>query len=263
MNESVFPSCIYTIRHSHALAQDYASGGGGEFTERSPWTKGSHLFREATRAHQRLPMIFAPAEADIGGVIYWAFIDDIVLTGQSTTVRFSSLQLFAERHRLSSLKKLSNGEPLSDNYIRSYVPCRTPEFLFSAASQPSAAPVPDIEADEISVREGAVSTRQHLHRERDRTIIAAKRRQVLSVIGRLACSVCGFDFQQFYGELGADFCEVHHLRALADTDGEVETRLEDLAIVCSNCHRMLHRTHPFLTVEQLKSKIREKLPAEH
>ena len=123
----------------------------------------------------------------------------------------------------------------------------------------SAAPadsLPDIEAEEISAREGAVYTRQHLHRERDRTIIAAKRRQVLAATGRLACSVCSFDFQQFYGELGAEFCEVHHIRPLADAGGEVKTRLKDLAVVCSNCHRMLHRSHPFLTLEQLKSKIR-------
>lgn len=258
MNESLFPSCVYTIRHSQALADDYASGGSGEFTERSPWTTGNRILQQARQSQQRVPVLFAPAEADIiGGVIYWALIDDIALTPQGTTIRFSSLQPLPKKHRLSSLKKLSNGEPLSDDYIRPYVPCRTPAFLVAASSRTApAVSVPDIEAEEISAREGAVSTRQHLHRERDRTIIAAKRRQVLSATGRLACSVCSFDFQQFYGDLGSEFCEVHHLRSLADADGEVQTRLEDLAVVCSNCHRMLHRSHPFLTLEQLKSKIR-------
>ena len=126
-----------------------------------------------------------------------------------------------------------------------------------ASSTALTASVPDIEEEQISAREGAVSTRHHLHRERDRTIVAAKRRQVLAATGRLACSVCTFDFQQFYGEIGADFCEIHHLIPLADADGEVQTRLDDLAIVCSNCHRMLHRSRPFLTIEQLKSKIRD------
>ena len=256
MNESLFPSCVYTIRHSDYLAAEYDSGGRGEFTERGRWTTGSRILQEARQSQQRVPVLFAPAEA-IGGVIYWALIDDITLTPQGTTVKFSALQLLPKKHRLSSLKKLSNDAPLSDNHIHPYVPCRTPAFLLSAAR--STAPnvsVPDIEAEEISAREGALSTRQHLHRERDRAIIAAKRRQVLSATGRLACSVCGFDFQQFYGELGTEFCEVHHLVALADADGEVQTRLQDLAVVCSNCHRMLHRSHPFLTLEQLKSKIR-------
>jgi 5-methylcytosine-specific restriction protein A len=53
--------------------------------------------------------------------------------------------------------------------------------------------------------------------------------------------VCGFDFAGVYGPRGSNFCEVHHLKPLSDVHSEVETRLQDLAIVCSNCHRMLHR----------------------
>ena len=112
------------------------------------------------------------------------------------------------------------------------------------------------EYEEISASEGSVTIRQHLHRERDRAIIEAKRRQVLSTTGKLACSVCNFDFEEFYGNIGASFCEIHHLRPLADSDSEVQTRLEDLAVVCPNCHRMIHRSRPFLTLKQLKSKIR-------
>ena len=263
MNESLFPSCIYTIRHSQALADDYASGGSGEFTEYSRWAAGKRILEEARRSQQRVPVLFAPAEANIiGGVIYWALIEDIALTADGTTVKFSALQPLAKMRRLSTLKKLSNGEPLSDYYIRPYVPCETPTFLVKAARRPTPeVPVTDIEVEEISAREGAVSARLHLHRERDRTIIAAKRRQVLAATGRLACSVCGFDFQQFYGELGTDFCEVHHLCPLGEAGGEVQTRLADLAIVCSNCHRMLHRSHPFPTLDQLKSRIRNPKPA--
>ena len=139
----------------------------------------------------------------------------------------------------------------------------TDRITYTSPPQPSAVasplpatPPPDIEAEEISGREGAVSARVHLHRERDRAIVAAKRQHVIAATGKLACSVCKFDFQRFYGEIGADFCEVHHLSPLADTIGEVQTRLEDLAVVCSNCHRMLHRSHPFLTLEQLRSNIR-------
>jgi 5-methylcytosine-specific restriction endonuclease McrA len=240
------------------LDADYASGGDGEFTERGPWTTGNRILQEARQSAHRVPLLFAPAEADIiGGVIYWALIDDITLTRLNTIVRFSGLQRIPKKWPLSSLIKLSTGEPLSNNYIRPYVPCRTPSFLTALASAPTkTVAVPDVEAEEISAREGAVSTRQHLHRERDSAIVAAKRREVLSATGRLACSVCDFDFRQFYGDLGEEFCEVHHLRSLADADGEVETRLDDLAVVCSNCHRMLHRSHPFLTLDQLKSKIR-------
>ena len=115
--------------------------------------------------------------------------------------------------------------------------------------------MPDLNEEAISAREGAPSIRWHLHRERDPKIAAAKRRQVLAKTGRLACAVYSFDFQQKYGKHGAGFCEVHHLRPLADADGEIKTRLDDLEVVCSNCHRMIHRSRPFLTPEQLRSKI--------
>jgi 5-methylcytosine-specific restriction protein A len=90
-----------------------------------------------------------------------------------------------------------------------------------------------------------------------RTVVLAKRRQVLATIGRLACEACGFDFRGFYGDLGAEFCEVHHRVPLSEAEAEVETRLEDLAVVCSNCHRMLRRAEPFLTLEQLRGRIAE------
>jgi 5-methylcytosine-specific restriction protein A len=59
---------------------------------------------------------------------------------------------------------------------------------------------------------------------------------------KLFCEVkqCGFDFEARYGSVGAGFAEVHHLRPLSTT-GATSTRLSDLAVLCSNCHRMVHR----------------------
>src|SRR5271167_2011588 len=60
--------------------------------------------------------------------------------------------------------------------------------------------------------------------------------------GHLRCEVpgCRFDFESVYGEVEAGFAEVHHLRPLAEMDGSVETTLDVPAVVCANCHRMLH-----------------------
>jgi hypothetical protein len=138
MNESLFLSCIYTIRHSQHLADDYAVGGNSEFTERTQWATGLRIFQEARQSQHRVPILFAPAEA-IVGVTHWALIDDIARTPQGTRVRFSSLQPFAEMHPLSSIKKLSDGKPLSDKYIRPYVPCLTPPYLQAASSHTSTA----------------------------------------------------------------------------------------------------------------------------
>jgi 5-methylcytosine-specific restriction protein A len=66
------------------------------------------------------------------------------------------------------------------------------------------------------------------------------------------CAACGFSFESTYGELGASYIEVHHLRQLADVGEEHEIDpVKDLRPVCANCHRMLHRQRPPLSIEQL------------
>ena len=69
----------------------------------------------------------------------------------------------------------------------------------------------------------------------------------------LKCDVCGFDFAVAYGELGKGFIEAHHVKSLADMQPGDKTNLEDLVAVCSNCHRMLHRSYPAMSVEMLRN----------
>jgi predicted HNH restriction endonuclease len=95
-------------------------------------------------------------------------------------------------------------------------------------------------------------TRKHLVRERNQALVMKKKRAVLSTTGTLTCEVCRFDFLETYAELGRGFAECHHLTPLALLTETTETRLEDLAIVCANCHRMLHRGKPWKTIAQLK-----------
>ena len=80
------------------------------------------------------------------------------------------------------------------------------------------------------------------HRKREWKLREEKVRRA-SQKGGLQCEVpgCGFDFFLTYGEIGRDFAIVHHLKPLAARDEGEETRLEDLAIVCANCHAMVHR----------------------
>lgn len=74
-----------------------------------------------------------------------------------------------------------------------------------------------------------------------------------------SCVVCGFNFEQFYGDHGKDFIEIHHIKPLSTLDEAVEIDPErDLVPVCSNCHRMLHRKREnVLSIEELKSLFRE------
>jgi 5-methylcytosine-specific restriction enzyme A len=68
------------------------------------------------------------------------------------------------------------------------------------------------------------------------------------------CQICGFDFERVYGELGRGFIHVHHLKPLSEIGESYKLDpIADLRPVCPNCHAMLHRTSPPLTIDALKS----------
>ena len=59
------------------------------------------------------------------------------------------------------------------------------------------------------------------------------------------CQSCNFDFGKVYGELGRGYIEAHHLRPLGDLDEGIPVSYNvatDFAVLCANCHRMIHRT---------------------
>jgi 5-methylcytosine-specific restriction protein A len=73
------------------------------------------------------------------------------------------------------------------------------------------------------------------------------------------CSVCGFSFEEAFGDLGRNYIEVHHLKQVADAGGEYTINpITDLRPVCANCHRMLHKKRPALSIEELKSHNKQK-----
>ena len=113
-----------------------------------------------------------------------------------------------------------------------------------------------IQASELASEalEGKPIYKLHLLRERDKTLIA-KKKKLASDAGKLFCEACGFDFQKVYGELGEGFIECHHNNPLAERKTNEKTSPSDLTLLCSNCHRMIHRTKKWLTVEQLKRLI--------
>jgi|ERR1017187_7814467 hypothetical protein len=103
--------------------------------------------------------------------------------------------------------------------------------------------------------EGGQFLAAHLQRERRPELVKAKKDKVLKDTGTLACEVCGFEFRRKYGPLGDGYCEVHHRVSLA-AGGQKKITLGDLAILCSNCHRMIHRTgEPMLSVEEFSGSL--------
>lgn len=67
------------------------------------------------------------------------------------------------------------------------------------------------------------------------------------------CAVCGFNFKEKYGDIGEKYIEVHHLKPVSEAGEEyLINPVECLRPVCANCHRMLHRKKPVLSIEELK-----------
>jgi Predicted restriction endonuclease len=128
------------------------------------------------------------------------------------------------------------------------------EALQTWQDEPAALDVPDLD---IAAEEGGVLLKLHLRRERDGRLrkhkIAEAKRNGVPVV----CEVCGFDFYRTYGDRGLDYIECHHRTPLHVT-GVVTTRLSDLALICSNCHRMIHRTSPWLTIDQLRDIVHQR-----
>lgn len=112
--------------------------------------------------------------------------------------------------------------------------------------------VPDLDDEGYESQEGRLLTRIHRSRERDRKIIKKKKEKVFKETGRLQCEGCGFDFSETYGEHGHGFIECHHLKPVSEIVGGEKTTLNDLSLVCSNCHRMIHHQRPWLSLEKLK-----------
>lgn len=69
------------------------------------------------------------------------------------------------------------------------------------------------------------------------------------------CEVCHFDFEERYGAIGKGFIEAHHLVPLA-TRKEKVSSIDDLAVLCANCHRMIHKRALPYSLDELKRMLK-------
>jgi len=113
------------------------------------------------------------------------------------------------------------------------------------------------EDDETSFPEGREVYRLHRMRERNEKVVNLAKKRRLKTDPLLHCEVCGFSFFQVYGELGKNFIEAHHSVPLSMV-GDRETKIDDIVLVCSNCHKMLHRRRPWLCTSELKELLAQR-----
>lgn len=167
----------------------------------------------------------------------------------------SSIQRLAIPIHLSRFVKRSNDSPLK--------PGKWPAVICLALRD-----APDLNEDTFTSStddmldgvEGHLRTRLIKHRRREHRLRSAKINQMLADKGTLKCEVtdCGFEFTRMYGSLGANFAHVHHLEPLATRDEPSKTSLTQLAIVCANCHSMIHRNGMCRPLHEITTAIRTK-----
>lgn len=109
----------------------------------------------------------------------------------------------------------------------------------------------EAEEDELGLGvEDLKRLREHKRIERNRKLAASvKKAQGYS------CKACGFNFAETYGAIGADFIEAHHLVPLSELIGD-KVKLDpkrDFSVLCSNCHRMIHRSEFVSRVEEFRA----------
>lgn len=121
------------------------------------------------------------------------------------------------------------------------------------AASPFAPPSVDLDVHDptAAALEGRARLVQHLERERNQSLVRSKKHSATS----LDCEVCGFSFRRAYGNKAAQYCEVHHLLPLAELERAAKTRVEDLAILCANCHRVVHLRNPPFALEEVRGML--------
>ena len=108
---------------------------------------------------------------------------------------------------------------------------------------------------ETEAEEGRATLRVHLRRERSRKLIDDFKASLKS----FACEACGDNMGAIYGELGLGYVEAHHKVPVALIEEGQTTKLSDLAALCANCHRMIHR-NGLMSVEDLAAHLRARRP---
>ena len=107
------------------------------------------------------------------------------------------------------------------------------------------------------VVEGKTIFKETKHKKRCTKLRNAVIQKFTKENGHISCSVCGFDFEEVYKELGKGYIEIHHEVPIYQYSDEgfgqyVEEAVKNMKPLCANCHRMIHRQKNPLSIEELK-----------
>jgi predicted HNH restriction endonuclease len=110
------------------------------------------------------------------------------------------------------------------------------------------------QALKLEAVEGEEFKSEATFRARNRALIDIKKAN-----SNYTCEVCNMSFERRYGSIGKKYIIAHHVAPIGRRKKRgSKTSLEDIALVCANCHVMLHRTEPPLDVQELRHRLRKR-----
>lgn len=112
------------------------------------------------------------------------------------------------------------------------------------------------------VSEGKATIKENIIKKRSRKLRMAAIERYKDANGKLYCVICGFCFENRYGDIGKDFIEMHHespVYQYSDDGFEsyIGEAVKKIKPVCPNCHRMIHRdVKKPLSISELKKRLK-------
>jgi predicted HNH restriction endonuclease len=101
----------------------------------------------------------------------------------------------------------------------------------------------------VSALEGDYVESRSYRRKRDQTLRNAALRAANGT-----CAVCEVDYSKIFNGKGVRVLQVHHNHQLGHLDKPRLNSLDDLSVVCANCHALIHmNTKKALAVKVLKA----------
>ena len=119
-----------------------------------------------------------------------------------------------------------------------------------------------IYSEEDMISEGSTTITESVKRKRSKKLRDAAIDYYQDDDGKLFCTVCGFCFEDCYGNTGKGFIEIHHEKPIyqyssGGFESFIKEAIKNVKPVCSNCHRMIHRNYKNpLSIIELKAFIK-------
>lgn len=112
----------------------------------------------------------------------------------------------------------------------------------------------------LIIEEGFTKFSQIITKSRSRRLVIIAKEHY-SKNGKIYCSACDFNFENFYGEIGRGYIEIHHLEPIYAREDNFEQSVKEaisgVVPVCANCHKIIHRKNDqLLSIPSLQKLIR-------